>query len=114
VVWLGRYVGRETAGGHWHHRLLVTAPSAFTTGYVTHLLGDISDIVLSGALLNSRFLLWPLLTVPRYPGDNTAPWIRLLNLYQHPTTHPQIELILIAAAVFVFLRVRDRTHLSDA
>jgi hypothetical protein len=90
-------------------RLGAVTPAAFAVGYLSHLAGDSVRPVLAGNYGDVGFLLWPLIEVPRYAGDNVAPWIRLLEMYMQPLTHPDIPVIVAAAVVFVALRVRAAT-----
>jgi hypothetical protein len=106
VAWRVRASGSSTRSGGWRHRLATVAPGALAVGYATHLVGDVLAPVLAGRLWDARFLLWPLASVPRSPVDDVSPLVRLLRQYQQPTAHPQIELIALAATVFVLLRVR--------
>ncbi|TKX60769.1 metal-dependent hydrolase, partial [Halorubrum sp. SP9] len=73
----------------------------------SHLLGDTYRFLLSGDLWAARVLLYPLFPVPESPADDIAPWIRLFEIYQEMSTHPQITLIVVAIVVFVGLRVRQ-------
>jgi hypothetical protein len=103
VVWWGATALRtrwpDTA---WQGRLRRTTPVAFASGYLSHLLGDLYGPAIAGSA-DVRFVLYPIYAVPRAPGDDVAPWIRLVRIYREMGTHPQLELILLAAVVFVGL-----------
>ncbi|WP_277552331.1 metal-dependent hydrolase [Halobaculum limi] len=86
-------------------RLRRLTPAAFAIGYASHLLGDTYTFFLSGKYYAARFLLYPLFPVPESPADEIAPWTRMIRIYQDMDTHPQIELIVAALAVFVGLRL---------
>ena len=81
----------------------------FKAEYVSHVLGDLSDPLLAGTYDDMRFVLYPIYRIPGAPGDDVAPWIRLLRIYREMGTHPQMELILLALVVFASMRVRDRS-----
>jgi hypothetical protein len=49
----------------YQHRELATA---FSIGYLSHLLTDLPPSVLRGNLSEASFLFWPLLDQPDYPG----------------------------------------------
>jgi hypothetical protein len=109
LVWLAaRWVARAETG--LRARLAERTPLAFAVGYLSHLLGDSVDAVLAGPNGELRFLLWPLLPPIDYPNDDISPVVRLLEAYQRPLTHPQLELILLAAGVLLALEVWDRTR----
>jgi hypothetical protein len=72
------------------------------------LLGDISRSLLAGNYSDARFVLYPIVLPSRSAGDEVAPWVRLLRIYRNMETHPEIGLILVAAIVFVGLRIRAR------
>lgn len=99
---------RDSTAEHWDALLTVT-PAAFGVGYVSHVLGDLSDPLLAGTYDDMRFVLYPIYRIPGAPGDDVAPWIRLLRIYREMGTHPQMELILLALVVFASMRVRDRS-----
>jgi hypothetical protein len=82
------------------------APAAFGISYGGHLLAGAHVALLAGDYYGASFLLFPVYVLPPSPGDTVAPWIRLLNIYQHMETHPQIEVIVAALLVFVGIRVR--------
>ncbi|WP_265110662.1 metal-dependent hydrolase [Halosolutus halophilus] len=103
---------RRTPAHSRTHQLGAVAPAAFGVGYLSHLVGDSLGPLLAGIHADLTFLLWPVLPAPRYPGDSVAPWMRLLELYQQPQTHPELSLIVAALVVFVSLRVW--THLGSA
>jgi len=91
-------------------RVAERTPLAFVVGYLSHLLGDSVDAVLAGRYGELRFLLWPLLPPIDYPKDDVSPLVRLLEANQRPLTHPQLELVLLAAGVFLALEAWDRTR----
>lgn len=111
LVWWGTNAlrGRESTAERWEALLAVT-PAAFGIGYVSHLLGDLSDPFLAGNYDDMRFVLYPIYRIPGGPGDEVAPWIRLLRIYRGMETHPQIELILLALVVFAWIRVRGHSE----
>lgn len=88
-------------------RLRLVTPAAFAIGYVSHLLGDTYQFFLAGDLRAARFLMYPLVPVPVSPADDIAPWVRLFRIYQEMGTHPQVNVIVLAAVVFVGVRVRQ-------
>jgi hypothetical protein len=87
-------------------RALQVLPAPFSIAYASHLLGDSYEALLAGDFSAARFLLYPLYGVPTSPADEIAPWIRLLNIYRDMETHPHLEVILLAAVVFVVFRLR--------
>ncbi|MCY4732180.1 metal-dependent hydrolase [Natronomonas gomsonensis] len=103
VVWWGATTLRtrwpDTA---WQGRLRDLTPVAFASGYLSHLLGDLYGPAIAGSA-DVRFVLYPIYAIPRAPGDDIAPWIRLVRIYREMGTHPQLELILLASVVFVGL-----------
>ncbi|MEZ3163899.1 metal-dependent hydrolase [Halorubrum sp. RMP-47] len=101
--------------GRWEpvtlaERFRTVTPVAFVIGYASHLFGDSYQFLLVGDLWAARFLVYPVFPVPESPSDDIAPWIRLLEIYQSMGSHPQLNLILLAIAVFAGVRVRE--HLS--
>ncbi len=82
---------------------------AFGIGYASHILGDISDSLLGGNYYDARFIPYPIYRISGGPGDEVAPWIRLLRIYREMGTHPQLGVILLALGVFAWVRVRDRS-----
>jgi len=104
VVQLAKLGEKRFQDGSWKRRLSSITPFAFVIGYGGHLVGDIIDPLLANDFWSVRFLLWPVFFVPRFPGDDIAPWVRLARIYWDPMTHPQLELILAALLVFVLLR----------
>ncbi|WP_306060024.1 metal-dependent hydrolase [Natronococcus wangiae] len=110
VTWAGYALQRQRPDHRWVERLSAVTPAAFSIGYLSHLVGDSIGPLLAGAYSELPFLLWPILSVPQHAGDSVAPWIRLLELYQQPQTHPELPLIVTALVVFVSLRVW--THLG--
>jgi membrane-bound metal-dependent hydrolase YbcI (DUF457 family) len=91
----------------WRTQLCRWGPVAFAIGYVSHILGDAHEAVLAGNFYETRFLLYPLSTLPETPADDIAPWIRMVRIYQEMGTHPQLELILVALVVFSGARIQD-------
>jgi hypothetical protein len=108
VWWVGQALQDRWAVETWQHRLRSVTPSAFAVGYGSHLLGDLAGVLSSGAYADARFLLYPLSPPIVYPGDETAPLRRLLEIYREIGTHPQIDVILLAMAVFVGVQVWAR------
>lgn len=100
-----RLHGRWTAES-LPERLRIVTPAAFALGYLSHLLGDTYEFLLTGDLWAARFLVYPLVSVPESPADDVAPWIRLFRIYQEMGSHPQLNLIILAIVVFVGLRLR--------
>ncbi|WP_048077045.1 metal-dependent hydrolase [Halorubrum sp. AJ67] len=86
-------------------RLREVAPAAFAVGYVAHLLGDAWGGLLAGDLASMRFLAYPLVSVPRSPSDDIAPWVRVLEIYREPAAAVQIEIVAAALVTFVGLRL---------
>lgn len=84
------------------------APLPFAVGYGFHLLGDSIEPLLAGRYDELRFLLWPVLPAIEYPKDAISPVERLLTVYAEPMAHPQLELVLVGAGVFVLLEARCR------
>ena len=105
VTVVARRMRRRTDSDHVLGRIGAVTPLAFAIGYLSHLVGDSVQPVLAGNYADIGFLLWPLIEAPRYAGDNVAPWIRLLEMYMQPLTHPNIPVIVTAAVMFVALRV---------
>lgn len=116
VAWASTIVGNHYTQDDWRRRLSLRTPGAVLIGYASHLLGDLAGSIFSGDPWSARFLLWPLLAMPRLPKDDTAPWIRLIQIYQNPTAHPQLEIIIIAFSVFLALRLypRLRSGMEDS
>jgi len=108
VAWTARHRRGRLRFEGWRRRLATVTPGAFAVGYATHLAGDALTSALAGRLWDARFLLWPVASIPRSPVDDVSPLVRFLRQYQQPTTHPQMELIALAVAVFVLLRLRRR------
>lgn len=108
VAWVSTIVGNHYTQDDWRRQLFMQAPGAVLIGYGSHLLGDFAGAIVTGDPWSARFLLWPLFVMPRLPKDDTAPWIRLIQIYQTPTAHPQLELIIVALCVFLALRVYPR------
>lgn len=104
TVWIGKFLYSTYGANQWDRQSLVNFPSAFVIGYGSHLVGDTIGSF-PGDPGNVRFLFWPILVVPRLPKDDIAPWIRLIQIYQNPLHHPQLELIIVALGVFLTLRV---------
>ena len=105
VTLVAQVVRRRAAPDSWTAQFSAVTPATFAIGYLSHLVGDSIRPVLAGEYTEVGFLLWPLIAAPRYTGDNVAPWIRLLNMYMQPLTHPNLPLIVIAGAVFISVRV---------
>lgn len=91
-------------------RVAELTPLAFTVGYLSHLLADSLEALLAGRYGELPFLFWPVLSPLEYPNDDISPLLRLMQLYQHPLAHPQIELILLAGVIFTALEIRDRVR----
>lgn len=106
VWWLASRLRGRWGDGTVPESLRALTPAAFAVGYLSHLLGDTYRFLLAGDLWPARFLVYPLFPLPESPADDIAPWNRMLRIYQDMSTHPQLELIAIALAVFVGLRVR--------
>lgn len=105
--------------GRWRvktiaERLRVVTPEAFAIGYASHRLDDTYRFLLAGDLWAARFLVDPLFTVSKSPSNDIAPWVRLFNIYQEMGSHPQVNLVILAAVVFVALRVRQSLRQSKA
>ncbi len=110
AVWaLARRAGAWSAG-----RLLEHAPAAFAVGYLSHLLGDAVEALVAGQYGDPTFLLWPVLPPVLYPGDAVSPVVRLVAVYRTPLSHPDVELILLAAAIFVGLEAREQRRRHGA
>lgn len=95
-------------GSAWQRRILAVSPTAFAVGYVSHLLADAIEPLVTGAYGELRFLLWPVVPPIDYPTGDLSPVARVVAMYRAPGTHPQIELILLAAGVFLALELRSR------
>lgn len=106
VWWVAKRTTARPLGG-WKSHVSFGAPAAFTIGYVAHLIGDAQDALLAGNFFDARFLVYPLYVLPESPADDIPPWTRLVHIYQQMETHPQLELILVAAVVFVGARIRN-------
>ncbi len=89
-------------------RLREVSPPAFAVGYLSHLAADAVEPLRAGALKEAGFLLWPVVAPIDYPQGDLSPITRMLAVHRQLAGHPQIELILLAAAVFVGLEVRYR------
>lgn len=106
LVWLvTRQFKKRWEATDWREQLRVLFPAAFTVGYVSHLFGDVYRLVLSRQFLEGRFLLYPIYAVPGASADQTPPWIRILDYYQHTANHLEIGLILLAVALFIGVRL---------
>lgn len=105
VWWLVRRQSPWWQQAAWRRHLRPVTPLAFAVGYAAHILGDALDAILAGTLVDARWVLWPLFTVPESPTDDIPPWIRLLRIYQDMETHPQLEFLVAAMLVFVVLRL---------
>jgi len=105
VTWGAYALDRRRPAYRWVEQLSAVTPAAFAIGYLSHLVGDSLGPLHVGAYAELTYLGWPLLAPPQYAGDSVAPWVRLLELYQQPGTHPQLSLIVTALLVFVALRV---------
>lgn len=97
-----------TPGREWTERLHAVTPGAFAIGYMSHLVGDSIDPLLEGADRDLAFLLWPVVPPVDYPKGDLSPIARVAAMYREPTSHPDIELVLLAAVVFVALEARYR------
>nr|WP_312907624.1 metal-dependent hydrolase [Natronosalvus caseinilyticus] len=104
ITW-GAHMLRQRSAHHWIQRLSAVTPAAFAIGYLSHLVGDSIGPLRSGTYAELTFLLWPALPAPRYTADSVAPWVRLLEVYQQPQTHPELPLIVTALVVFIGIRV---------
>ncbi|MFB6296977.1 MAG: metal-dependent hydrolase [Salinirussus sp.] len=108
AVWLGRRALSHGGIGTWRRRLATAGPGAFAVGYASHLAGDAWLPLVTGAVSELRFLVWPLLPAREFALDDVSPVTRLLRLYADPASHPDLEVIALAAAVFVLVRLRHR------
>jgi hypothetical protein len=107
LVWQATIRLNERFEPGWRAAVCQGTPLAFAIGYAGHLVGDAYGAVVAGDPSQSRFLLYPLYIIPESAADETAPWIRLIETYQTMSTHPQLELILLAASVFTVARIRQ-------
>ncbi|MDS0475686.1 metal-dependent hydrolase [Natrinema sp. 1APR25-10V2] len=105
VTWGVHALHRRYPAHRWGARLYAVTPAAFAIGYLSHLVGDSLAPLRVGASAELTYLGWPLLAAPRYTGDSVAPWVRLLELYRQPGTHPELRLIVTALLVFIGLRI---------
>jgi hypothetical protein len=83
-------------------------------GYAGHLLGDAAYGLFSGEFFSVRFLVYPVSALSRSAGDEVAPWVRVINLYDDPSSVIHVEIVTAALIVFIGLRVwkysRRRVH----
>jgi hypothetical protein len=108
VVWWGATaLQARWPDTSWQYRLRRVAPVAFTSGYLSHLLGDLYGPAVGGSA-DVRFVLYPIYAIPRAAGDDIAPWIRLVRIYRDMGAHPQLELILLAFVVFIGLHFWEK------
>ncbi|RQG89707.1 metal-dependent hydrolase [Natrarchaeobius chitinivorans] len=105
VSWGARKIQRRDPVHPWIAQLSAVTPAAFAIGYLSHLVGDSIGPLLAGNHSGLSFLFWPFLPGPQYSGDSVAPWVRLLEVYLQPHTHPELPLIAVGVFVFVSLRV---------
>jgi hypothetical protein len=95
-------------------RLRASIPTAFVIGYAGHLLGDAAYGLFSGEFFSVRFLVYPVSALSRSAGDEVAPWVRVINLYDDPSSVIHVEIVTAALIVFIGLRVwkysRRRVH----
>lgn len=108
---LSRKISTRTSVARWQ-QLAHVSPLPFGIGYGSHLLGDAYHALLTGNYAEATYLLWPLLSAPVYPSDDIPPWMRLWRIYQQPTTHDQLSLLLLAAALFIGIRLKARRKTS--
>jgi len=111
VWWVARTLEGRWSETSWQYQLRDRSPAAFAVGYLSHLLGDLYGPVIAGSA-DVRFILYPIYIIPRAAADNTAPWIRLIQIYRNMGTHPQLELILLALIVFVIVHMSHRCKLT--
>lgn len=108
AIWWGcRYWRQTRPESRWSGTLARYAPAAFSIAYASHLLGDTARPLLTGNFQRARFLLWPIYPGRQGVGSFVAPWTRLLSIYGNLESHPQLELILAAAVLFIGLRLRS-------
>jgi len=91
-------------------RLYDIGPTAFAIGYLTHLAGDLVNPLLVGDPSKGRFLLWPVSRTVYYSETTASPVARVLSVYRDGSAYPQLELVVLAGVVFLFLEVRYRTR----
>lgn len=107
AVWWGTKTLRARwHSSSWQEQPRSLSPIAFTIGYVSHLLGDIYGPAVAGST-DIRFVLYPVYVIPRAAADDVAPWTRLFRIYRDMGIHPQLELIVLALVVFVWLHIWD-------
>lgn len=109
---LGAQAAATRLRGRWApeslpERLRIVTPIAFAIGYLSHLVGDSYRSLLAGDFWKVRFLLYPIYNVPRSPLSDIPPWTQLSRTYDQMDTHPESNLIILAAVVFVGARVRQ-------
>ncbi|WP_058826328.1 metal-dependent hydrolase [Haloferax sp. Q22] len=94
VVFLGvRYLTRR--GYQYEARALAVAIGS-------HIVGDSYLLVLRQEWRELGFLLWPVVPGLQYPGDDIAPWIRILNAgFDSP--HLQFQYLLFVGAAAIWL-----------
>jgi hypothetical protein len=123
------YVGVLASGRSLAHSLLVVVPlllaarwvlgrtarprtaPAFVVGVLAHLLGDTYSLALAGAWSEMRFLLWPVFPAIDYPGDDVAPWVRILT--RDLTAYAGFEYLLAGVALVVWFAGRYRRTATE-
>lgn len=113
VALLARAVADGVEPGRVSRGVSLT-PLAFGVGYASHLVADAYGPLYAGNLTELSFLFFPFVSVPQYPRDAVAPWIRLRRIY---ATGPPDELsplvaaavgLFVAAQLWAYLRRRER------
>ena len=117
VVWWATRSLSIRLGDRVPESLWRVTPAAFAIGYAAHLLGDSWQGLLRGDFFAVRFLAYPLFGVPRSPSDSISPWQRVLEIYREPAAAMHLEIVAVAIAVFVTLRLwafrRGRWPISE-
>lgn len=104
-IWkVANYLKPKLEAG-WRLQLCLWAPAAFVIGYGSHLVGDSYKALLAGNVHDVGFLVYPLYALQESPADDIAPWTRMVRIYRDMGTHPQLEFIALALAVFVGTRI---------
>lgn len=107
VGWIAHTIGGNWPADELPDRLRRHTPVAFTIGYASHLVGDTWHALAAGRIYDARFVLWPLYRMPASPADDMPPLTRMLQIYQEMETHPDLEVIVPAAVVFVGIRALE-------